>query len=272
MNFQLSFLKKLITISFLLIFTDIQSQNETVIPEKFFTVSLGTTWQTRKDDLFSPLAYSGYGAELHIGSERIRENRFKKFDLWGNANNIQSRVSQGYNNAAYGFRYGVYYMQAYRIIPQNTHFKLYVGGSVFHTSSMGYYPGNVNNIFSYNLPTGLAASAFLSKNISFFKRNWILSSQLSIPVLAYNARPSYIGFVGEDNLTKDYGIVTINKLLNIDWKWQIDLPLSNGNRLRAVYRWDYLADSHIGSFKTATQAFNVEMLFNIPYKKLKVDN
>lgn len=242
-----------------------------IVPQKFFTLSLGTTWQTRKDDLFSPLTYSGYGAELHIGAERIKEKRFKKFEIWGNANNIRSRVKNGYNNLAYGFRYGVSYLLAYRVMPQNKDFKLYVGGSAFHTSSMGYYPGNVNNLFSYNAPTGLAASSFLMKNFKIFKREWHLSTQLSIPLVAYDARPSYIGFIDVDNLTKEYGVVTLNKLLNIDWRWQIDLPLNNGNRLRAIYRWDYMGDRHVGIFKTATQTLSVEMMFNFPYKNKQLN-
>jgi hypothetical protein len=248
------------------------STTEETLPQKFFTMSLGATWHTRKDDLFSPLTYSGYGAELHTGSERISEKRFKQFDFWGNGNNIQSRVNQGYNYSAYGFRYGISYMQAYRILPQNPNFKLYVGGSVFHTSSMGYYPGNVNNIFSYNAPTGLAASAFLMKNITFLKKKWVLSTQLAIPVLAYDARPSYIGFVDVQNLTKDFGIVSLNKLLNIDWRWQIDYPLSNGNRLRAIYRWDYMSDTHNGHLQAATHSFSIQMMSNIPYKKRVVSS
>lgn len=258
-----------VLLPFLIVFTHLNAQNTEgdIEPQKFFTNSLGTTWHTRKDDLFSPLTYSGYGAELHIGAERINSKRFKKFELWGTANNIRSRVSKGYNNAAYGFRYGVSYLQAYRILPKNEHFRLYVGGSIFHTSSMGFYPGNVNNIFSYNLPVGLAATSFLVKDFRIFKRNWLLSTHLSLPLVAYDARPSYIGFVDVDNLTKDFGIVSLNKLINVDWRWLIDLPFKNGNRLRAIYRWDYISDTHNGNLKAVTQTLSIESLFNIPYKQ-----
>ncbi len=239
--------------------------------QKFFTTTIGLTWQTRKDNLFSPLTFSGYGAELHLGSERISEKWFKQFDFWGSINEIQSRVNKGYNSVAYAFRYGIAQTWAKRILPENAHFRWYVGGSVFHTSSMGYYQNNVNNLFSYNVPTGIAASTFLTRDMRFFKRNWQLSTQLSIPVLVYNARPNYLGFVNENNFTKDFGIVTINKLLHIDWRWQIDLPLSNGNRLRAIYRWDYMDDKLSGRLQVGTQSLLIQSLFQIPYKKKKND-
>ena len=257
-------LTKLFLFSFIVI--SIAQSADEMPRQKFFTTSIGLTWQSRRDDLFSPLSYSGYGAELHLGSERINSKWFKQFDFWGNANNIRSRVSKGYNNAAYGFRYGMYQTWAHRVVPNNKDFKLYIGGTLFHSSSMGYYPGNVNNIFSYNVPTGVGASAFLMKDFHFLRRNWILSTQLMVPVLVYNARPSFIGFASEESFTKDFGINTVNKLLNIDWRWQIDLPLSNGNRLRAIYRWDYMNDTHNGKLQVGTQSLLIQSLFNIPYK------
>ena len=261
-------MKLFLTSTFLIFFSIlIVAQSPSEMPrQKFFTTAVGLTWQTRKDDLFSPLAYTGYGAELHIGSERISEKWFKQFELWGNANQIQSRVNKGYNYSAYGFRYGVSQIWARRVMPQQAGFKWYVGGSVFHSSSMGYYPGNTNNIFSFNVPTGLAAATYLMKNVRFFKKNWILSTQLTIPVVAYDARPTYIGFADKENFTKEYGVVTFNKLLNIDWRWQIDLPLTNGNHLRAIYRWDYMDDKHNGRLQVGTQSLLIQSLFNIPFK------
>lgn len=249
-----------------------QFMAEAMPRQKFFTTTLGLTWQTRKDNLFSPLSYTGYGAELHVGFERINDQWFKQFDLWGNVNRLQSRIDNGYNSLAYGFRYGAIYTVNKRIAPNQSKFKLYVGGSVFHTSSMGYYEGNVNNIFSFNIPTGIAASGFLSRDLRLFRRNWSLSTQLTMPILSYNARPTYLGFVEEENFLEDFGIVSFNKLLYFDWRWQIDLPLSNGNRLRAIYRWDYMDDRHVGRLRVGTQTFLIQSLFNIPFRKVKPEN
>ena len=248
---------------------DAQSLTDTS-RQKFFTTTLGATWQTRYDDVFTPLSYSGIGAELHLGSERISEKWYKNFDLGGSFNQMQSRVAKGYNNSAYGVHYGVSQIWAKRVKPNLEKYKLYVGGAVFHESSMGIYLGNVNNIFSYNAPFGIAAAAYMRRDVHFFKRNWIISTQFMLPVLAYNARPSYIGFVNEDNLLKDFGIVTLNKLLIIDWRWQLDLPLSNGNRLRLAYRWHFLNDTHVGHLQMGTQGLSVGSLFNMPYRVKKI--
>ena len=249
----------------LCIFVKLVAQ-DTIPRQKFFTSGIGATWQTRNDNIFTPLTHSGIGAELHLGSERFSEKWYKKFEIWGGFNQIQSRVDKGYNSTAYGIRYGISQIWAKRFFKNSPKMSIYLGGQLFHESSMAVYLANVNNIFSYNAPTGFAAAAYVNRPIHFFKRDWILSSQLTLPVLAYNARPSYIGFVDFDNLLKDYGIVTLNKLINIDWRWQLDLPLSNSNRLRLAYRWSFLNDTHVGHLQMGSQGLLVESLFNFPYR------
>jgi hypothetical protein len=244
-------------------------------PEKFFTTGIGATWQNRYDDVFTPLTHSGIGAELHLGSEKISEKWYKKLDIWGGFNDMKSRVDKGYNSPAYGIRYGVSQIWAKRFFEDSANTRktnIYIGGQLFHESSMGVYNANINNIFSYNAPTGFAAAAYVNRKIHFFKRDWVLSSQLTLPILAYNARPSFIGFVDWDNLRKDYGIVTLNKLVNLDWRWQLDLPLPNSNRLRLAYRWSFLNDTHVGHLQMGAQGLLVESLFNIPYKVKSKDS
>jgi hypothetical protein len=238
--------------------------------QKFFTMGGGATWQNRFDDIFTPLTHSGIGAELHTGSERFSEKWYKKLDIWGGFNQMQSRVAKGYNSSAYGIRYGVSQIWAKRAFKNNAKMAVYIGGQLFHESSMGVYLSNVNNIFSYNAPTGFAAAAYVVRPLHFLKRDWLLSSQMTLPILAYNARPSYIGFVDKDNLLKEYSIVTLNKLINIDWRWQLDLPLSNNNRLRLAYRWSFLNDTHVGHLQMGAQGLLIESLFNFPYR-LKTD-
>jgi hypothetical protein len=246
--------------------TDTQN-TEGVTREKFFTIGIGSSYQTRKDDLFSPLNYSGIGAEMHINGEWISEKWFKKLDTYGTFYNVQSRAVDGYNQGAYAFKYHVAYTLAKRIRPQETRFRWYIGGAFAHESNMSFLPGNVNNIFSYNAPTGFSATTFIAKDVRFLKKNWILSSYLSLPLLVYNARPNNIGFISVENLTKEFGIMSLNKLIKIDWRWQADLPLSNGNRLRFMYRWEYLDDKHVGRLQSGSNSLAFELMVNIPYKK-----
>ena len=246
-----------------------QTTTPSVIREKFFTQSIGFSHNYNRDNLMSPLTYSGYGFELHTGAERISEKWYKKFDLWGNFSQFQSRVENGYNYTANGIHWGVSQIWARRVMPSETRFRWYVGGGVFHDGSINIRGANTNNSISYNLPTGLEAATFLAKNVRIFKLDWVLSTQFSLPFLAYNARPSYIGTTDTENFTQQYGIVTLNKLLMFDWRWQIDRPLSNGNRLRAIYRWNYVDDKHSGRLQEGSQVLSLEMLFNIPFRKKK---
>jgi hypothetical protein len=235
--------------------------------EKFFTIGIGSSYQTRKDNLFSPLNYSGIGAQLHINGEWISDKWYKRLDTYGGIYDVQSRATDGYNQGAYAFKYNLSYTMARRIRPQKTRFRWYVGGAFAHEADMSFLPGNVNNKFSYNAPTGFSATTYITKDVRFLKRNWILSSRLSIPILVYNARPDNIGFVSVENLTKEYGIMSLNKLLKIDWRWQADLPLSNGNRLRFAYLWSYVDDRHVGRLQSGSNSLLFELMVNIPYRK-----
>jgi hypothetical protein len=237
-----------------------------ITKEKFFTTALGATWQNRKDNLFSPITYRGIGVEMRLGNERISETRYTRFDAMGSFNDMKTNIKNGYNNAAYGVHYNASYTWTTRIWKDKKNYAWYVGGSFFHQSSMGVYRGNINNIFSYNAPTGFAGVAYIQRPLHFFKRNWIASTQFTLPILVYDARPTNIGFIAVENLTKDFGIGSFNKIIDIDWRWQLALPLSNGNRLRASYHWHFMNDWHRGTLQMGSQGLAVEMMVNFPYK------
>jgi hypothetical protein len=240
-----------------------------ITKEKFFTTAIGATWQNRRDDLFSPITFRGIGAELRLGREKISETRYTRFDASGSFSDMKSNIKNGYNYSTYGIYYSASYTWTTRIWKDKKDYAIYVGGAFLHQSSIGIYNGNVNNIFSYNAPTGFAGVAYVQRPLRFFKRNWIASTQFTLPFLVYDARPTYIGFVSTDNLLKEYGIGTFNKLLDIDWRWQLALPLTNGNQLRASYRWHFMNDWHNGLLQMGSQGLALEMMINFPYKVKK---
>jgi hypothetical protein len=261
-------IKKLLLIACLsFCITGINAQETQPIErERFFTTSIGGTWQARKDNLFSPLTYEGIGGELHLGSERISEKWFKQIDVWGSYNSVRTYVTKGYNYSAHVFRAGLSYAAMRRVLGDEKRFRWYVGGSVFSNGNGQYYLANVNNELSYDVPTGLAAATFLQKNFRFWRKNLVASTQLTLPLVAYNLRPTYIGFSNENFLTAQTGFVAFPKLLQLDWRWSVELPLSNHNKLRMTYRWEYLGDRQKGRLQMGTQTLLFQSLFNIPFK------
>ena len=237
-----------------------------VVRERFFTSSIGGTWQIRKDNLFSPLNYEGIGGELHLGVERISDRWFKQFDSWGSFNLSRSYVTKGYNYSAYLFRAGISYAAMHRVLANEKRFQWYVGGSVFSNGNGAVYNGSVNNQLSYDVPTGLAAATFLQKNIRFWRKNLTLSTQLTLPLIAYNLRPTYIGLSNDNFLTAQTGFTALPKLLQFDWRWSVELPLSNRNKFRLTYRWEYLDDKQKGRLQVGAQTFLLQSLFNIPLR------
>lgn len=254
-----------ICLSFVTLITQAQSL-QPLQRERFFTTSIGGTWQMRKDNLFSPLQYEGIGGELHLGTEHISERWFKQVDIWGSFNQSRSYVTKGYNYSAYLFRGGLSYAAMHRVLPDNKQFRWYVGGSVFSNGNGQLYLANVNNELSYDIPTGVAAATFLQKNFRFWRKNWVASTQLTLPLVAYNLRPTYIGFSNDNFLTAQTGIVALPKLLQLDWRWSVEYPLSNGNKFRLTYRWEYLDDKQKGRLQLGTQTVLFQTLFNIPFK------
>ena len=234
--------------------------------ERAFTFGLGGTWQLRKDNLFSPLQYEGFGGEMHMGYEGISDKWFKQLDVWGSFNNSRTYIPKGYNYSAYLFRGGISYSAMHRVMADNQRFKWYVGGSVFTNGNGQYYLASVNNILSYDFPTGIAAATYLQKPFRFWRKNLVASTQLFIPLVAYNLRPTYIGFSNEDFLKAQTGVVALPKLLQFDWRWSVELPLSNQNKIRLTYRWEYLDDKQKGRLQLGTQTLLFQTLFNIPFR------
>lgn len=261
-------IKKIMFFICLWLFSErIGAQNaQTVQRERFFTTSIGGTWQVRKDNLFSPLRYEGIGGELHLGTEHISEKWFKQVDIWGSFNQSRSYVTKGYNYFAYLFRAGLSYAAMHRILPDNKQLRWYVGGSVFSNGNGQLYLANVNNELSYDIPTGVAAATFMQKNFRFWRKNLVASTQLSVPLVAYNLRPTYIGFSNDNFLSAQTGVVALPKLLQLDWRWSVEYPLSNGNKFRLTYRWEYLDDRQKGRLQLGTQTVLFQTLFNIPFK------
>jgi hypothetical protein len=258
--------KLLFSICFSLCFLTLNAQETQPVPhERFFTTSVGGSWQIRKDNLFSPLAYEGIGGELHLGTEHIGERWFKQFDMWGSYNSVRTRVTKGYNYSAHIFRAGLSYAAMHRVLADEKRFRWYVGGSVFSNGNGQLYLANVNNELSYDVPTGLAAATFLQKNFRFWRKNLVASTQLTVPLVAYNLRPTYIGFSNDNFLTAQTGVVAFPKLLQFDWRWSVELPLSNRNKFRLTYRWEYLDDRQKGRLQLGTQTVLFQTLFNMPY-------
>jgi hypothetical protein len=81
-----------------------------------------------------------------------------------------------------------------------------------------------------------------------------------------NLRPNYLGFINED-IESEIGVSSLNKLFFLDWKWMIDLPLSNGNRFRLTYRWEYWRDTLNGTLELGSQTFLFETLLSLPYRQ-----
>jgi hypothetical protein len=237
-----------------------------ITKERAFTLSIGGTWQMRKDNLISPLTYEGIGGELHLGAERQSERWFKQFDSWGSYNKVRTYVSKGYNYSAHAFRAGLSYSAMHRVLADDKRFRWYVGGQVFSTGNGQYYLASVNNELSYDVPTGIGAATFLQKNIRFWRKNLVVSTQLTMPLVAYNLRPTYIGFSNESFLKTQTGIVTFPKLLQFDWRWSVERPLSNGNKIRLTYRWEYVDDKQKGRLQVGAQTILFQTLFNIPFK------
>ncbi len=234
--------------------------------ERAFTFGIGGTWQIRKDNLMSPLAYEGIGGELHLGAERQSERWFKQFDSWGSYNKVRTYVAKGYNYSAHAFRAGLSYAMMHRVLADDKRFRWYVGGQVFSTGNGQYYLASVNNGLSYDIPTGIGAATYFQKGFRFWRKNLVLSSQLSLPLVAYNLRPTYIGFSNDNFLTAQTGLVALPKLLQFDWRWSVERPLSNGNKIRLTYRWEYVDDKQKGRLQVGAQTILFQTLFNIPFR------
>lgn len=222
--------------------------------QKWFRQEYGFAHSTVYDNGQSLAKYTGSGLSLNLGSETDRPKSYTKLDnalmvTFLNAKIANDKYATNAQQGHVTMRY-TYLRKLGKT--QDRFLKLAVGGSVFVDANVRLYSALSNNNLSWDSNIGLNVIGKAQHDFSFKNRSFSISYQLGLPIIAYNLRPNYLGFIplsatfeGENgknlnwqSLGRFVGGIS-DKYLYINQQIHLDKINANGNRIRLSYTWNY---------------------------------
>ena len=203
-----------------------------------------------KDKAHSPLAYSGFALNLHLGFERISPTEISRFAINSilycqMTPKVSPRPKRSLSVADLNsgqFTYSYYRQQGGG---------KYVGGQAILQLDMTNYSLPSNNVLGYQLNFSVGVGGQYRNKIDE-KNNRYLNYEAQLPLLTYTLRPAYVGMpkqLKELDLNQKNGnwqylkqgkITTVHQFFQ--FKNRIDIEQQNNeyraNRLH--YTWQYL--------------------------------
>lgn len=222
--------------------------------QKWFRQEYGLAHSSVYDNGQSLVKYTGSGLSLNLGAETDRPKSYTKLDnalivTLLNANNINDKYA---TSAKQGHFISSYTYLRKLAKTQDRFLKLAVGGSLYVNANARIYSALSNNNFSWDSNMGLNVMGKAQHDFSFKNRSFSISYQLGFPMIAYNLRPNYLGFIplsatfegknGKNLNWQSLGrfVGGINdKYLYLNQQINLDKINANGNRLRLSYIWNY---------------------------------
>ncbi len=217
---------------------------ETTALQHTFHLKLGGGFglQTVRDDAMSPLQYDGIQGALQMSGEwRRSQQGFYRVDglFWLGETSAQSgRITENYT-----FAINSSYLHCFS--PKEAFWQWRIGGALTTWGSFREHLSLINSDFFYDLFFSLGPSAMVEREFRFFKRDWLVNWQVTIPALTYGLRPNYSGLEvappDENGFQgwKDAQFGSFNILQNVKSQIELAYPLKNGNRLGIMYYWDF---------------------------------
>ncbi len=216
---------------------------EATEPQHTFHLKLGGGFglQTVRDDAMSPLQYDGIQGAFQAAAEWHRPKSLYRMDglFWlGETSAASGGTTENYTFAVNG-------SYLYRISATESRWQWRAGAALTTWGSFREHLSLINSDFFYDLFFSLGPSAMVEREFRFFKRDWLVNWQVTIPALTYGVRPNYSGLEvappDENGFQgwKDAQFGSFNILQNVKSQIELAYPLKNGNRLGIMYYWDF---------------------------------
>jgi hypothetical protein len=126
---------------------------------------------------------------------------------------------------------------------------LYAGGAWNNLIALRIHQRYVNNDINYDFSSSLGATFSLLYSFNLKKRTFLLNSEITIPFVAFNIRPSFAssipdGFINQkgSNIKAFFHsgmIQSFGGFFRLRNAYTLEYVLFNDNRLMLGYTWDY---------------------------------
>lgn len=226
----------------------------------------GFGYQTLRDDAMSPLLYQGAEIAAYAGLEWRKTKSIWQLDGFFWYGQPSSDRSGAYMDT-YSTAWNVSYLRHLQL----SKWQVSVGGALTNWASFREHVSLINSDYFYDIFLSLAPSVQLERNFHFLKRDWLLSGQLTVPVLTYGLRPNFSGLdetpPNDDSVQTAFDAAQIGSfdvLTNIRSRLELAYPLKNGNRIGLLYYWDFFqSDIEPHSVQQAMQSVQLNLHFKL---------
>ncbi len=205
---------------------------------------------TLKDQFLSPLKYSGMYLSMDRTAYRQLPGKLRKTRLITHSTGL----SNGLNDNSLlqtGFEYNyAWFFPVGRVNAGKTSF--YAGAMATGLFNLKIHLGNVNNVLSYDVAVSLGPVGMAQRRFRLFRRTFMLTEELSLPVVSVMARPPYawpLPYFSEEGgrFTDALQVGSWNRFMRIQNQVSLDFYLKQKKRRKLVglnayrltYQWNY---------------------------------
>jgi hypothetical protein len=219
---------------------------------RWFRKEFGVAQSSVYDNGHSFAKYKGTGLQLRLGVDGENSKRLAQFNntlIW---TPLKAKVDDDKNvTSAIQFNYKMSYTYLRKIfLSQNDKIKIAAGASLFADANGRVYRSLINNVFGWDLNLGVNIVGQASHDFKLKEHSFSVSYQVGIPMIVYNHSPNYLGnfpvarvFQHDDAadwFSLGRFVPGINdKYFYLHQQLSIDRKLSNGDKIRLTYSWDY---------------------------------
>lgn len=244
---------------------------------QWFRKEFGVAKSSVYDNGHSFAKYKGTGLQLQLGLDRENSNRLAQFNNTVVWTPLKSKVEDIRNvTSATQINYKMSYKYLRKIIPSHDdRIKIVVGASLFADANVRVYKSLVNNVFGWDVNLGLNLVGQATHDFNLGKHAISTSYQIGVPVVVYNHSPNYLGnfpiarvFQNDDTtdwLSLGRFVAGVNsKYIYLHQQLSIDKILSNGNKIRVTYSWDYSNNGYVSHrYQNLITGISVGMLTSL---------
>ncbi|MEM9831540.1 MAG: hypothetical protein AAF944_12945 [Bacteroidota bacterium] len=251
------------------------SVNPIQAQEKFRSFNIGAGYTLPKffDRSSSSLRYQGHAVSA-TGGFHFREDS-------STMQHIDLRFDYG-QMSAFAFEFadveyvrveGNYsYQKRIRDIWQNR-LHWFVGGSINSLYNLWIFSNYSNNSVNTSLYVSISPATTLVYSFTLWNRKFRASYSAYLPLLTFAVRPSYgttrlPGFLDDERdepvaqFFESGSLTSLNKFFRYSNTWSLEYFLSNRNRLRLTYEWNYLRYSEPRLVQAASHNIVIGTMFN----------
>ncbi len=239
--------------------------------DRYFSLSTGCTHNSTYDEGMSSRVYNGSAFHSGIGYNKLKDSLLTNLNLSFDIGAISPGKAKGVaqylkSEIAYSLQKQIRNLEVSKM-------NWYLGGTF---NILGAYRENrlySNNAYNYDFATSLGLTSSLHKYFTFRDRTFVLSGNLSFPMIAYVIRPSFASSIPEGFLEGNWEkpvkatlhsgkIQTLNEFFRISTAFQLKYMLSNNNAIAINYAWDFYHISHTHAVNSGSQFIYGTLLFN----------